>query len=278
MNPLLRLESLLREAFERPIWALGGQRLHPAQLGALLEDAMREGRVALAGGTYVPERYALLLHPDDARRFGDLQAEVERGLTQHLQALLDAEGYRRRAPLAVTIRADEGVRAGQVEIDAAFVEERARPALSFVGGAAETELDGPAGATMAIDRRAVLAAIGRGAAEEPSPDAVAVLMALGDDGREGPHEAGYGVEALPCVIGRAPDCDIMLYDLRVSRRHARIVRDGDALTIEDLGSSNGTWRNGERVERAPLAEGDTIALGGPRFRVRLRPSADGGEA
>ena len=275
MNPLLRLESLLREAFERPIWALGGQRLHPAQLGALLEDAMREGRVALAGGTYVPERYALLLHPDDARRFGDLQAEVERGLTQHLEALLDAEGYRKRAPIAVTIRADEGVRAGQVEVDAAFVEERSRPALSLIG-TAEAAPDGPpAGATMPIDRRAVLAAIGRAAGEAPSPDALAVLAALGDDGREGDC---YGVEALPCVIGRAPDCDIALYDLRVSRRHARIVREGETLVIEDLRSSNGTWRNGERIERAPLAEGDTIALGGPRFRVRLRPGADGREA
>ena len=268
MNPLQRLESLLRETFELPVWALGGQRLHPAQLGALLEDAMRDGRVGLAAGTFVPERYVLLLHPDDVRRFGDLRAEVERGLAQHLESVLQAEGYHRRAPLEIALRADEGVRPGGAAVDASFVEERTRPpALRLVPRAGQPEpLSVPPGATIPMDRRAVPAAAGLGGAD-PSSDALAVLAALDDEGREGER---YGIAALPCVIGRSPECDLVILDLRVSRRHARIVGEDEALVLEDLDSANGVWVNGEPVGRAALADGDTVALGGPRFRVHLR--------
>jgi hypothetical protein len=269
VNPLVRLESLLREAFEYPIWALRGARLHPAQLGARLEETMREGRVGLAGGTFVPERYVVLLNPDDLNQFGALQSDVERGLTEHLEALLAAEGYRRRGPIAVSLRPDPGVRGGEVEVDAAFVEERARPPLAFERSA-HTEAEPPPGATIAIERKAILAAIGRH--DEPSTTALAVLTALGEDGREG---ARHGIEALPCLVGRAPDCDIVLTDLRVSRRHARIDRAADALVIEDLHSANGVQVNGATTERAPLADGDTITLGGPRFRIHLRHPAAG---
>jgi pSer/pThr/pTyr-binding forkhead associated (FHA) protein len=63
------------------------------------------------------------------------------------------------------------------------------------------------------------------------------------------------------VIGRTPECDVILYDSGVSRRHARIFVDGDAIAIEDLGSSNGTLVNGAKVEKRPLKDGDAITLG-----------------
>lgn len=260
MNPLQRLESVLREAFELPVWALGGQRLHPAQLAELLEDAMRRGRIGLAGGTYVPERYVLLLHQDDLRRFGSMVHEIERGLAEHLDAVMRSEGYGRRAGLEVVLRDDSAVRHGDAEVDATFIEERRTSEPSQVAF-----LDAPPDMTMAIDRRVVLAAIGR--AEEPSPSALAVLTQIDD---AGPTAARHGVETLPCLLGRSPDCDIVLIDLRVSRRHARIVAEDDAIVIEDAGSANGTWVDGERVERAPLRDGAVIVLGGPRFRFERR--------
>jgi hypothetical protein len=266
MNPLLRLESMLRDAFERPVWALGGQRFHPAQLAALLEDAMRSGRVGLPGGTYVPEQYVLLVNPQDLARFGKLQTEVESGLKEHLDGLMAVEGYGRRAPLSVTMQADDGVRLGQVEVDATFAESVPRATARPAGQGNGVELDPglPPGATMAIDRSAVMAAIEVREIAEPTGDAIAVLAELDGNGRE---RRRYGVETLPCLIGRAPDCDVILSDLRVSRHHARIVRDRDGLVVEDLHSANGVWLNGERRERTAVSEGDTIGLGGPRFRV-----------
>lgn len=64
------------------------------------------------------------------------------------------------------------------------------------------------------------------------------------------------------VIGRDPTVDISIPSAAVSRRHARLLRDGDGYTLEDLGSSNGTFLNGVQLtERRPLKDGDQIRLG-----------------
>jgi pSer/pThr/pTyr-binding forkhead associated (FHA) protein len=62
------------------------------------------------------------------------------------------------------------------------------------------------------------------------------------------------------VVGRANDCDLVLGQDEVSRRHARFVRVGDRYEVEDLGSVNGTLVNGRRVERAALSVGDVIQI------------------
>lgn len=68
------------------------------------------------------------------------------------------------------------------------------------------------------------------------------------------------------TIGRRPTNDIYLSDPSVSRQHAEIVLEGGRAVVRDLGSHNGTFLNGERVEKAPLSNGDTIQIGGTLFR------------
>jgi hypothetical protein len=70
------------------------------------------------------------------------------------------------------------------------------------------------------------------------------------------------------VLGRDRDCDCVLPDTTVSRRHARITRHGEAWVLEDLGSLNGTRLNGWRVSGAvELRPGDRVSLGSARYRV-----------
>lgn len=69
------------------------------------------------------------------------------------------------------------------------------------------------------------------------------------------------------VVGRADACDLSLPDRRLSRRHARFFLEGGALFVEDLGSPNGTFVNGERIARAELAMGDTVLVGKTTIRV-----------
>jgi diguanylate cyclase (GGDEF)-like protein len=65
-----------------------------------------------------------------------------------------------------------------------------------------------------------------------------------------------------CVIGRAPNAEVRIIDDGVSRRHARVFRDGVTILVDDLGSRNGTFLNGARVEGpAALEEGDKIQVG-----------------
>jgi pSer/pThr/pTyr-binding forkhead associated (FHA) protein len=73
----------------------------------------------------------------------------------------------------------------------------------------------------------------------------------------------FTLGADPVVVGReAQTAKFVIADPAVSRRHARISRHGDAYLIEDLGSTNGTFINAERVVgRVPLTPGDLIELG-----------------
>src|SRR6266566_7731817 len=68
-------------------------------------------------------------------------------------------------------------------------------------------------------------------------------------------------------IGRAPDNDIVVSDLSVSRYHAELRRTASAYQIVDLDSHNGTFVNGQQVGSAPLTEGDIVGIGPSTFRL-----------
>jgi pSer/pThr/pTyr-binding forkhead associated (FHA) protein len=82
-------------------------------------------------------------------------------------------------------------------------------------------------------------------------------------------------------IGRAPDNDLVLDDLIVSRYHAELRGTPDGgYEITDLGSHNGTYVNGCRVSAQPVTDRDTIGIGHSTFRLaggRLRQFVDDGE-
>lgn len=83
-----------------------------------------------------------------------------------------------------------------------------------------------------------------------------VSFVLTHEGRDHPLAAGEH------VIGRSPEASIPIYMRDISRRHARIVIDGESATIEDLDSKNGTLVNGRAVQgKVPLSPGDVIRVG-----------------
>lgn len=63
------------------------------------------------------------------------------------------------------------------------------------------------------------------------------------------------------IVGRSRACDVRLADPAVSARHARVACRGGRWTVADLGSTNGTWVNGARIEHAVLQPGDELVLG-----------------
>ena len=67
-------------------------------------------------------------------------------------------------------------------------------------------------------------------------------------------------------IGRQAECDIVLGDPNVSRRHAEVRPRGDGFEVADLGSTNGTRVNGVAVKERRLSDGDNITLGGTTLR------------
>lgn len=76
------------------------------------------------------------------------------------------------------------------------------------------------------------------------------------------------------IVGRARECDLSLAVAHLSRRHARLFFEGPALWVEDLGSANGTFLNGRRVDRAPIRGGDELAFDTLVFTVRGGAAAE----
>ncbi|MFY2563709.1 FHA domain-containing protein [Corallococcus terminator] len=76
------------------------------------------------------------------------------------------------------------------------------------------------------------------------------------------------------VIGRSSELDMVLVEDMVSRKHAKISFSDGKITIEDLGSTNGTFVNGEKVKQARLKEGDRILIGTSILKL-VHQGADG---
>ena len=69
----------------------------------------------------------------------------------------------------------------------------------------------------------------------------------------------------PLVIGRLPECGVVLADSNVSRRHAELRRAGDSVVLTDLGSTNGTRVNGAPIRERILVSGDEVSVGSTRL-------------
>jgi ABC transport system ATP-binding/permease protein len=98
--------------------------------------------------------------------------------------------------------------------------------------------------------------------------------------RPAPASVAVDAAGTSVVLGRDPTCDVVLEDLLVSRAHARVVRGPGGWTVEDLGSRNGTFVDGARVERAELRPTSELTVGRTSFRIRggmLQPHTDEGD-
>ncbi len=91
--------------------------------------------------------------------------------------------------------------------------------------------------------------------------------------QDGDSPQNYTFSIGEVVIGRSPECQVILKDFGISRQHAKIVVDEDGARILDLKSKNGTTVNGVPVVEAPLKDGDRILLG--KFQLTFSKSLEG---
>lgn len=93
----------------------------------------------------------------------------------------------------------------------------------------------------------------------------AALVHVRTDGKQ----QAVSLKSGKVVIGRQDDCQIRIPSAQVSRHHCELTTGGAGLRIRDLGSSNGTYVNGQKVEDAQLEAGDVLAIGSMLFVVRI---------
>jgi len=80
------------------------------------------------------------------------------------------------------------------------------------------------------------------------------------------------IDDLGIVVGRTPDCSLFIDDSTVSKKHAKVVIQGEQLLLVDLGSTNGTFVNGISIASHLLTDGDHVRFAQISFRFRAKPS------
>jgi len=91
--------------------------------------------------------------------------------------------------------------------------------------------------------------------------------------QKGPNAGARYLLNSDCVtVGRNPDSEIFLDDVTVSRKHAQFLRNGKSYLVQDSGSLNGTYVNGELAEKTDLINGDSVQIG----KYRLLFMTNGG--
>jgi hypothetical protein len=238
-----KIAGLVEGAFGRAFRS----ELRPVEIARKLAREMDEHRTPSVSRTYVPNEYSVYVSPPDRERFADW----EDALVKELQGyLLEHARLERLALLSrpqVTFHTDAHLSLGEFGIQARLVRAPEDPQ-------AEPE-QGDAGHTMVYSAERLR----EGARTGPEAKALVVY-----EGRR------LVVGASGAVMGRSRDCDIVLSDGNVSRRHAEIRPGDGGWVLADLGSTNGVLVGGRRVKgQAPLRGGEQIELGTTEVRFEL---------
>jgi hypothetical protein len=242
MSMLRNLEAKLGGLVEGAFGRAFKSSVQPVELAHKLAKEMEENQQVSVSRVYVPNHYRVFLSPPDREQFANYESALRKELSDYLLEHARQEGLALTSRPQIELMTDERLDVGEFGIQAQLLEEEVEPGAQEAAPSA-----GDFGHTMVY-----------------SPDrAERVLDAPRDSGRallvgEGRRSVLSG-DLL--TIGRSRECEVMVTDPNVSRKHAELRREGGRWVVADLGSTNGIKVNGRRVDRAQLEPGDRITLG-----------------
>ncbi|MBV8489688.1 MAG: DUF3662 domain-containing protein [Candidatus Eremiobacteraeota bacterium] len=232
MSLFEKIEQACAAFIERSFARTFPSDLEPTQIARKLVSTMEARTRGDEGHLIAPGSYIVNVSPSDFERLEDHQAYLEREWAELLRDLAGRVGIRfLDGGPSVQMNSRESIPAGAVDI---------------------TVLDE---ATIAIDL---------GAAASPKSLKRFHLRMI----RGVPAYGVYYVEGR-ARIGRSEESDVFLVDPSVSRTHAVVEVDGMEPVVRDLGSTNGTFVNGERIEARPLRDGDELMFGNTKMRFEI---------
>ena len=227
------------------------------ELARKLAREMDEHRTASVSRVYAPNEYAVWLSPQDRARYDGVEDELIDELCAYLLEHARSEDLTLASHPAIAFHTDPDLALGEFGIQARLVRPDGHgPAEDPAADEGQDEH----GQTMlySTSRR-----LREPLERSPSNRSARAMLLL--DGRR------LLVAPGGAVLGRSRDCDIVLDDAGVSRRHAHIRPVAAGWTIEDLHSTNGVLLNGEPLRGVhPLDVGDRIALGTTEIVFELR--------
>ena len=247
MSVLRSLEAKLTDIVEGTFGRVFKSEVRPVEVARKLAREMDEHKTVSLSRTYVPNEYVVYLSPDDRARMEGLEASLIDELSAYLLEHARSERLSMLSRPQIEFRTDERLSLGEFGIQTRLVSPPEEP------GAQPQEL-----APAAHGNTMIYSTAGRIrddlAQVPPAQPTRALLLA---EGRR------HVIPPAGALVGRSRECDIVLADANVSRRHAELLpAPGGSWTIADLGSTNGVVVNGRRTQGAePLHAGDRIVLG-----------------
>jgi pSer/pThr/pTyr-binding forkhead associated (FHA) protein len=255
MSVLKSLESRLAGLVEGTFSRAFRSEVRPVEIARKLAREMEENKSISVSRVYVPNEYAVYLSPSDRERFAGYEDALVKELAGYLLEHARAERFALVSRPVVEFRTDERLNLGEFGIQARLVQPPEQEDVA--------PRQAERGNTMIYSAASRVREPLHERPGGPEPRQGVLLL----DGRRivvGPSGA---------TIGRSRDCEVVLSDANVSRRHAAVVpvaASTSGWAVEDLGSTNGTKLNGRRVaERTPLEPGDRIEVGTTELRFEL---------
>jgi hypothetical protein len=256
MNPLKSVETMIASLVEGTFGRVFRAEVRPMELARKLAREMDSHRTVSVSRTYVPNEYSVWLSPRDRERYEGVEHEVIDELCAYLLEHARREDLIMASPPHIVFHTDERLSLGEFGIQARLVraggeDEAAHPSPAHHDPHPPADQE-EHGQTMIYSNSERVG----GAVEDAHArrSAQRALLAVGARRLLVPPGGG--------TIGRSHDCDVVLDDVGVSRRHANIRPGPDGWTVEDLGSTNGVLVNGQAVRGVrPLRPGDRVELG-----------------
>ena len=223
--------------------------LHPVELASRILKEMEAGKTVGVRGVWVPNHYVFGLSSPDTERFADTQKALRRELESVVADGARERGWGLVGPPEVEFAEDEGLKQGRFTCEASLVE-------------------GPSGWAPPVEPAAPAPAQVVAAGSPPPPAGAApggtATLTMTQNGAA----KTIAIRKERTIVGRLPECDVVVDDPGASRHHAEIRRVGPAFVLSDLGSTNGTLVNDHPVGEQALADGDRITIGNTVLEFR----------
>jgi hypothetical protein len=246
MNLFKSVETAISNLVEGTFGRVFRSEVRPMELARKLAREMDANRTVSVSRIYVPNEYSVWLSAEDRQRYEGVEHEVIEELSAYLLEHARRENLILASPPQIAFHTDEQLSLGEFGIEARLVPVEDEAHSDFEDRAQGDEH----GHTMIYSTSARV----RAPLQQNPQRTPRALLILGTRRLLVPPRGG--------IIGRSRDCEVVLDDAGISRRHAELRPGPQGWTVADLGSTNGVLVNGHEIHAAqPLAPGDRLELG-----------------
>ncbi len=242
MNIFRKFEKKLEKIFEGAFSRALRTKIEPVEIAHWLEKAMEDSTVEGLKTTFTANIYRILVNPKDYTLLKPFFSGLTRELENFVRERATEKGVVVPGRVQITIEKSDRIRVGEIKVIPEIRKDEVEEIM-----------------------------------EEEKNLEITQLVTPDFAKEKGLHHSPYYFEELssgkkhyisrfPVRIGRIDSNDVRIDDLSVSRVHAEVYREGSAIFIRDLESTNGTRINGKKIKQKKLSQGDIVVVGETKLR------------